>query len=57
MRAESIRIRSETIAIYRAWAENTGRSVVGLIELVLMQAAQHYLDGLNPTLHESNKQR
>ena len=42
---EAIKLRSVTLATYREWANSTGRSLTGLVDKVLTEAAMHYIDG------------
>ena len=42
---ELVRIPKSLMGIYREWASNSGRSLQGMLSLVLSNAAENYMDG------------
>jgi hypothetical protein len=42
---ETVKLSGSVLEIYREWATRSGRTLSGLIEKVLSDAAAHYRDG------------
>lgn len=54
-KSENVKIPQATLEIYREWADATGRSLGGLCNQVLIDAARHFLDGCKGGLNMMSK--